>query len=366
MKYRKLGSSGIDISMVSFGTMRWQTEQAAYEIINKGIDLGMNYLDTSTGYVDGKSLVWSGKAVQQRRDEVYFSCKSDWASAPKADHVRRSVESSLEKAGLDYFDFYQVWGLQQMSALESALAPGGMIEGLRKAQDDGLIRTGIGFTFHGDGPLFKAAVDTGEFLCATVSYNIIKRQEEELIRYAHEKGVGIFCMNPLAGGVLGKPEDESLAFLHEDGDGPWQGALRFLWANPGITAGLLGFTDLSQVEADIATLENIESLGDDYRKALVDRLAEVRLPKGAFCTGCGYCHDCPNGFDPTEFMQIMRDFDISGMAADKLGQYLRNRYIGRDVAEWLDECIGCGICEDNCPQHLGIIAQIERARAAVA
>jgi len=42
----------------------------------------MNYFDTSSGYVDGMSEIWTGKAVRDRRSELYFSSKSNWASAP--------------------------------------------------------------------------------------------------------------------------------------------------------------------------------------------------------------------------------------------------------------------------------------------
>ena len=58
MIYRPLGRSGIKISLISFGTMRWQTEADCHAVIERGIELGLNYLDTSIGYVQGRSLGW--------------------------------------------------------------------------------------------------------------------------------------------------------------------------------------------------------------------------------------------------------------------------------------------------------------------
>jgi predicted aldo/keto reductase-like oxidoreductase len=344
--------------------MRWRSEAACHEIIHRGIDLGMNYLDTSTGYVGGQSERWCGSAVKDRRERIYFSSKSNWARAPNARDVRRAIEGSLKATGLDYFDFYQIWGLQDMRTLERALARGGMIEGVCNAQKKGLIRYGLGFTFHGDAALFKAAVDTGEFLCATVSYNLLKRRHEELLDYAAANGVGTIIMNPLAGGMLARDGDISLDFLRHGTYGPWFGALRFLLANESITTAIVGFSSLRQVEQNIQSLQGAEALGETYRRDLAAQMAAGKLTEGDFCTGCGYCRDCPNGCDPTKLMQAMRDFGLYA-AGDSLADWLTAKYIGRDPMAELGLCIECGWCEEQCPQHLDIIAEIRRAVAAL-
>ncbi|MBN1584109.1 MAG: aldo/keto reductase [Anaerolineae bacterium] len=363
MIYNELGKSGIKISALSFGSMRWQSERACHEIIHRGLDLGMNYIDTSSGYVGGQSEKWSGSAVKNRRDEIYFSSKSNWAQAPDARSVRRSIESSLKKAGLDHFDFYQIWGLQSAHTLEKALAKGGTVEGVRQAQKEGLITAGLGFTFHGDADLFKAAVDTGEFLCATVSYNLLKRRQEELLDYAAANGVGTIIMNPLGGGTLAT--DSSLDFLCHDADGrkfgPWYGALRFLLANKSITTAIVGFRQLQEIDLNLQALEGAESLDEAYRRDLAARVAATRLPKEDFCTGCGYCRDCPNDFNPTKFMQAIRDFGIDGQGS--LKRWLEIKYIGQSPAQELDKCVECGWCEEQCPQHLKIVTEITKAKA---
>ena len=91
----------------------------------------------------------------------------------------------------------------------------------------------------------------------------------------------------------------------------------------------------------------------------------IKLPDESFCTGCGYCRDCPNGFDPTKLMQAMRDHGIYG-SGTPLSEWLRDKYIGQDPGEILDLCIECGWCEEQCPQHLEIIQQIRQAKAAFA
>jgi predicted aldo/keto reductase-like oxidoreductase len=324
----------------------------------------MNYLDTSTGYVGGQSEKWCGSAVRDRRDKVYFSSKSHWAQAPSAGDVRRAIEGSLRKTGLEYFDFYQIWGLQQTRVLEEALASGGTVEGVRRAQAEGLIRYGLGFTFHGDARLFQAAVDTGEFVCTTVSYNLTKRRQQELLDYAAAHGVGVIIMNPLAGGLLAK-SNPSLHFLCDQEYGPWYGALRFLIANRSISTAIVGYRSVQEVDLNLHALSDAERLDDAYRRDLAARMAATKLPDERFCTGCGYCRDCPNGFDPTRFMQAMRDHGIYG-SGSSLSEWLNAKYIGQDPAEVLDLCIECGWCEDQCPQHLEIVQQIRKAKAACA
>ncbi|MHC4716386.1 MAG: aldo/keto reductase [Planctomycetota bacterium] len=362
MLYNTFGTSGVKVSAISIGAMRWPSEQQCCQIIRHGLDLGVNYIDTSTGYVQGRSLGWSGAAVKDRRDEILFSCKSFFGKAPSADEVREAIETSLAKAGLEYFDLWQLWGLGTMEVIDKALAPGGTVEGVRKAQDEGLVKAGMGFTFHGPGEVFRKAIDSGEFLCATVSYNLLNRKEEENIAYAGSKGVGIVIMNPLAGGVLGLAGPRTLDFLCGDGIGPSFGALRFLLANPGITTPIVGFTAVDEVDQAVAALAGAEQLDEAFRRDLMDKADNLQLIEGDFCTGCGYCKECPQGFTPSKFMQAMRDFVVYGVAEDRLKHWLLSRYPHTVLDEHLAKCTECGTCEEQCPQKLPIIEQIAQAK----
>ncbi|HET6426790.1 MAG TPA: aldo/keto reductase [Phycisphaerae bacterium] len=362
MRTNTFGTSGIQVSAVSFGAMRWPSEQECHDIIHHGLDGGLNYIDTSTGYVQGHSLGWSGSAVQGRRDEILFSCKSFFGKAPSAKEVLQAIKTSLKTAGLEYFDLWQLWGLGKMEVLEDALKPGGTIEGIRKAQDKGLVKLGTGFTFHGPAEVFRAAIDTGEFLCATVSYNLLNRKEEENIAYAGEKGVGIITMNPLAGGVLGLAGEDTLAFLCGDGTGPAYGALRFLLANPSISTPIVGFTAVKEIDQAVAAAEGSEQLDEAFRQDLIAKADSLQLIEGDFCTGCGYCKECPQGFTPSKFMQAMRDFIVYGVAEDRLKHWLLSRYPHNVLDEHLAQCTLCGVCQEKCPQKLPITDQIKQAK----
>lgn len=363
MLYRKLGKSGIDISVLSFGTMRWISEESCHEAINRGLDAGMNYFDTSTGYVHGMSEKWTGNAIKTRRSEAYVSSKTGYATAPDASAVRNAIESSLTKMGLDYFDLYQVWGLSTDEVLEKALKKGGTLDGIHKAMDEGLVKYGPGFTFHGSPELFKKAIDTGLFISATVSYNLKNRKCEELLEYAASKGVGTLIMNPLAGGVLAMAGDERFSFLAGNGCGGWYGSLRFLLANKNITSCLLGVTSAEEIEKNLKTLENAEELDEKYRQDLISKMDSIELSGAGDCTGCRYCEVCPNQFSPSKLMQALRDYRIYGVRKEDLKNWIYSKYVHDVLPEvQLERCVECGLCQKKCPQKIEIVESIRRTK----
>ncbi len=365
MIYHQFPKAGVKVSAISFGSMRWPSEEACFRIVQRGLDAGLNYVDTSTGYCAGKSLKWTGRAVKNRRSEILFSCKSNWSAAPKADDVRRTIEASLKEAELDYFDFWQIWGLEQKDTVKQAVAKGGFIQGIRKAQTDGLIRHGTGFTCHGPAEVFRAAVDTGEFACATVSYNLMNRAEEAQIAYAAQRGVGMVVMNPVAGGVLALAGDPKLDFLRGPDIGPAYGAVRFLLANRSIATSIVGFRAEEEVDQSVAALAGSEALDEAFRKDLMARMDAVKLLEGNFCTGCGYCKDCPHGVKPTKLMEVMRDFIVYGVAPERLSDWIWSKYPHEDLIGQLKLCTECKVCEQKCPQHLDIVKSIRKAKAAL-
>ncbi len=366
MIYHELGASGVKISALSFGAMRWQSEAACRAIMERGMDAGLNYVDTSTGYVDGKSHVWVANAIRQRRSDIMFSTKTGYGQAHKAKIFEKALAERLKTLRLDYADMVQVWGIETMATLEAALAKGGTVDGARQAQRDGLVRHGIGFTFHGPPEVFRAAVDSGEFISATVSYNLLNRKQEDLLAYAAERGVGTIIMNPLGGGILGMAEREEFGFLRGPDAGSAYGALRFLLANQNISASIVGFSAVEEVDESARALAQPDELTESYRRTLIKRMAEVPQPEGNFCTGCGYCKDCPEGFKPPKFMKSMRDFARYISESARLAPWLASRYEGAQAAaEALARCVECGQCEEKCPQKLPIIQEIRRAKTSL-
>ncbi|MFP4522822.1 MAG: aldo/keto reductase, partial [Fibrobacterota bacterium] len=312
----------------------------------------------------GKSEIWMANAIRKRRDEVYLSTKSNWRKGPSEDDVRKAIDKSLSKTGLDYFDFYQVWNLETMEILNDVTKKGGTWDGIKKAMDEGLIRHGLGFTFHGTPDVFKAAVDTGIFVSATVSYNLMDRREEELIKYAGERDTGIIIMNPLAGGQLGFARNKALSFLAKDGgSSPVYGSIRFLAANKNISSAIMGVSVPGHVDEDVKALEGADELTEEYRNSLIEAADGLNLSKEGLCTGCRYCDEsCPEGLKPSVLMQALRDFKIYEMSDENLSGRLINKGVGQDQ---VSPCTACGNCDENCPQRLNVSKEMDSAKRIV-
>jgi aryl-alcohol dehydrogenase-like predicted oxidoreductase len=121
MKYRKLGKTGMSISEVSLGT--WQVgggwgqpfnEKTAEEIINKSIDLGINFIDTADVYNSGMSEKIIGKVLKSRSETIYVATKCGRRLNPHAasgyneKNIRGFIEDSLRNMNLEAIDLIQL------------------------------------------------------------------------------------------------------------------------------------------------------------------------------------------------------------------------------------------------------------------
>ena len=105
-------------------------------------------------------------------------------------------------------------------------------------------------------------------------------------------------------------------------------------------------------------------LDAEFRANLVRRIDGAKFVEGTFCTGCGYCKECPHGFGPSRFMQVMRDFAIYGVAEKDLRHWMLSQYPHQNVFEHLAKCQECGDCQLKCPQHLQIVEAVRKVKAA--
>ncbi len=158
MNLRPFGTrSGFQVNPVSIGAMRLPGDATdAVALIRRAIDAGMVYIDTSRGYGESEFLL--GRALRDGyREKVVLSSKcSPWIKKVRedddgsADSVVRRIEEQLLRLDVEYLDVYQVWNIHNPEGWETATRPGGMVDGIRKAIDRGLVGH-AGFTTH-DSP----------------------------------------------------------------------------------------------------------------------------------------------------------------------------------------------------------------------
>jgi len=155
------------------------------------LDCGVNYVDTARSYRDGEDEKVIGQAIQGRRDDLILSSKTLMRDA---DGARDEIETSLRLLKTEHIDVYHIHHLNTQPEREQALGPGGAMEALQKAREEGLIRF-IGVTGH-DWAQVREAVATGLFDNVLCWYNCaMKEPERTVFPEARAHNTGVVIMN---------------------------------------------------------------------------------------------------------------------------------------------------------------------------
>ena len=182
-----LGRTGLRVTRLGTGGAYCETV-AGYR---RALDCGVNYMDTARGYRDGKDEEVIGRAIEGRRHSLVLATKTAQRDARGA---RAELETSLRLLGTDYIDIYQLHHLNTAADRERALGPGGAMEAVQKARQEGLVRY-IGVTGH-DWPQIQEAVATGLFDTVLCWYNCAMREPEtSVFAAAHSHSTGVVIMN---------------------------------------------------------------------------------------------------------------------------------------------------------------------------
>ena len=370
MQYRALGSTGLKVSALGFGTMRFKMvdgrvdQDLAIEVLHRAMDLGVNYFDSAVGYCDSQSEMTLGKALKGRREGNVISTKyPPWGQSLTAEDCRRVLEQSLSRLDCGWIDVYHMHGLDWETA-EKVLAKGGAVDGARKAKEEGLVKH-LAFSFHDDPKrmvdIVKAAPD---FEVVTCQYNLLDRGNEKSMAAVHEMGVGVVVMGPVAGGRLGFPSERLQGVLPGKSMSSPDLALRFVLSNPNVNVALSGMNTVQMVEENVATAGVETPLTEDEMRRIAAMLDENRRLAELYCTGCDYCLPCPNKVKISEVFRLMNLHRVWGLT-----DAAQQRYSGlgsSDSAADASACVECGQCQEKCPQKIPIIERLKESHRALA
>ena len=223
MKYRMLGKTGFEISEVSLGTWqvggRWGSpfsDSNAEEILNRAIDLGVNFIDTADVYGDGLSEAAVGRVVRSRSEEVYVATKCGRQISPHVSEgytpevLEKYVHDSLRNTQLETLDLIQlhcppteVYYRPEIFALFDRLKQQGKIRNLGVSVEK--IEEAI------------KAIQYPNVTTVQIIFNMFRRRPAELFfSLAQERNVGIIVRVPLASGLLTGKFDRSTTFDPDD------------------------------------------------------------------------------------------------------------------------------------------------------
>jgi hypothetical protein len=353
MQYHELGRSGVKLSRLSMGCGRLpERDEDSTELIHRAIAAGVNFFETATFYCNNRCLEKTGLGIKGCRDRVLLQVKVGTEDNATADSFRREMESQFQRLGVDRVEFFQ-FGWLSWERLRIVLRKGGPLEGVRRFQDEGLVRH-IGFTGHDTPEGFIRILETGLFESMTVSYHILNRTYEPAIARARELGVGVIVMNPVGGGMLGVPSQTLRQLIPGGAATTAEAALRFVLANPGVTSACSGMNSIRELEENLRTVGNGAPLSEEERAGVGRILDEFKVLGDRFCTGCKYCMPCPQGVDIPANFRLHNYHRVYGFS-----DWAREQYAKLDPACRADRCSECGVCEPKCPQKVPIRDQLK-------
>jgi aryl-alcohol dehydrogenase-like predicted oxidoreductase len=224
MEYTTLGDTGMEVSRIclgcmSFGTPEWRDwvldEEAGLELVDRAIELGINFFDTANAYSKGESERILGEALEGRRDEsvvatkVYFQMDetnpNSGGLSRKA--IEQEVDNSLSRLGMGTVDLLQTHRWDDDTPIETTM----------RALDDQVRRGNTRYLGASSmwAHQFAEALATADklgldrYLTMQNHYNLLYREEErEMLPLCAKENVAVIPWSPLARGYLARPHEE--------------------------------------------------------------------------------------------------------------------------------------------------------------
>jgi len=353
LEKRRLGKTGMEITLLGFGCIKFPhiSAQQAADALDRALDLGVNFIDTARGYRDSEEKI--GPVLKRRRSEAYIATKSGQRSAAK---MMADLETSLRNLKTDYLDLYQAHYVCDEENLDKVLAPGGALEAMQKAKQQGKVRH-LGITMHCHHKAMRRAIETDLFETIMLAYSPLDHEAvaAEIIPLAAQHDMGIIIMKPLMGGALVSPPDPS----RPDGADPIvAGALRAIASHPAISTVIPGMISPAQVDANYASVTTAGSWHEAARRELMQRIGALKV-EDQMCLACGYCLPCSQGINiPAVFRALHMHRNWSA----------EQSFLGRELYESLDvpadACAECKECLARCPAGIPISDRMKEAVAA--
>ena len=379
MKYRTFGKTGLEISLLGFGCMRFPVmnqdsslinEKEATAMVRHAIDQGVNYFDTAYPYhaedfsKPGASETFLSRALKDGyREKVKLATKLPCWLVEQASDMERILNEQLDRLDTESIDFYLLHSLNRKTW--DKLLDFGVLEFLDKAIASGLIKY-AGFSFHDELPLFKEIVDAYDWAMCQIMYNYYDEDFQagkEGLVYAAERNIAVVAMEPLRGGALvnGLPEEAKSVLRDADpekSEADW--AISWLMDQPGVSMVLSGMSHMDHVVENLDIVNRFSA--DSWKEentAIINKVRQIisRLQK-VNCTSCGYCLPCPEGVNIPRNFSLFNDHHMLNDPSARI-RYMRLL----SEVEKASNCTRCGECLEKCPQEIAIPDEMEEVAA---
>jgi predicted aldo/keto reductase-like oxidoreductase len=261
---RKLGTTGAEVTILGLGgegiLRTFGHDVAAAQLINRAIDLGINYCESARAYAGSES--YYGLALNERRREIFLTSKSH---ARDKNGALAHLQETLTNMRTDYLDLWQVHDVRTDDDIEKIFGSRGAIEAFIEAKEKGLTRF-IGVTGHQDPAIIKRCIEMFDFDTVLLPVNpaesSYKSFLEEVVPVANRKQMGIIGMKVYFRGFAAKLPSYSTM----------RPFLRFALSQP-ITTAVIGCDSIEQLEENINFASSFGPMSDEEIQTLTDSVA---------------------------------------------------------------------------------------------
>ena len=330
-------------------------------MIDSFMEQGFTYFDTAYPYHNQKSegAVRRCLVERHRRESFYLADKMPvWLVKEYADYESLFNEQ-LERCGVEYFDFYLLHALDKEEADKTDEIGGFRFVQEKKAE--GKIKY-IGFSFHDTADVLDEILTKHpemEFVQLQINYydweseNVQSRKCYEV---AVKHGIPVIVMEPVKGGTLANlvPQAASvLDALTEGEEKPSYAsyALRHAASLDNVFMVLSGMSNDAQLADNMSFMKEFVPLLEKEQEAIAKVVEELAKLPTIPCTKCRYCVDgCPQKINIPGLFQAYNNviqFGDNAVSRRNYEEAVRNKGVA-------SSCVGCGMCEEQCPQHLEI------------
>ncbi|HTS47638.1 MAG TPA: aldo/keto reductase [Bryobacteraceae bacterium] len=319
MEYVNLGSTGLKVSRVCLGAMtygskRWREwvleEEESRPLIQRALELGINFFDTADIYSHGVSEEILGRALKDfgpERERLVIATKvfSPMSSDPNQrglsrKHILHSIDNSLRRLGVDYVDLYQIHRFDYSTPIEETLEA---LDHVVRAGKALYLGASSMFAWQFARMLYKAdELGLARFVSMQNHYNLIYREEErEMNPLCRQEGIGLIPWSPLARGFLignrrkegfgetvrSRTDEYAQRMYYQDSDfevvervsdiarergvSNAQVALAWVLAQPGIASPIVGARRMEHLDDAVAAVNlkldesELQALAEPYR-----------------------------------------------------------------------------------------------------
>jgi predicted aldo/keto reductase-like oxidoreductase len=264
--HRRLGKTGMDVAILALGGyhMGLAPEAEAIRLIQRAIELGVNFLDSAWKYHDGRSDELYGKALRGGlRQKIFLMTKAHFRDRAGA---QRQLEESLRRMQTDYLDLWQCHEVSRPDEVDRIFGPDGALEAVVKAKKEGKVRH-IGFTGHHD-PQVHLKLLNGFDGWETVQcpVNLIDPHYlsfiQNVLPAVRKKGLGIIGMKSNAIGNITK---NNIATIEE--------CLRLSWSQD-VDVVVSGMDKVEYLEENVAAARAFRPMSKQEQQVLLSRTSK--------------------------------------------------------------------------------------------